>query len=188
MDINNLQNLLKKYPANNTLFISDHFFCLDDSILLHFYYNPKRFWATIDKKDVEQYVIENLEKECAILKNVEIVENLNRKPQNYTKVKSFNLETPLIGNHYSKLGNQIFTFNSKIIIKDNYYHIDNTYLSKDIIDFDANDLMTILDYSVISKTSLKIKTVYDLQCFKKTNNTMNLSEILKNFRQFFNKK
>jgi hypothetical protein len=76
---------------------------------------------------------------------------------NYTKVKSFNLETPIIGNHYSKLGNQIFTFNSKIIIRDNYYQIDNTYLSKDIKYFDEADLMTVLDYSVISKTSLKIK-------------------------------
>ena len=167
MEINNLLNSLEKYAANNRIFISDHFFCLDDSIQLHFFYNPKRYWTTIDKKDVEQYVLENLEKECAVLKNVKIVENSNLKPQNYTKVKSFNLETPIIGNHYSKLGNQIFTFNSKIIIRDNYYQIDNTYLSKDIKCFDETDLMTVLDYSVISKTFIKIKSVFELSCFKK---------------------
>ncbi|MBF8457150.1 hypothetical protein IV494_08130 [Kaistella sp. G5-32] len=176
MQINNLKNLLEKHSNSNTLFISDHFFCLDDNIHLHFFYNPKRFWATIDKKDVEQYVIENLEKECAILNNVEIVENSNRKPQNYTEVKSFNLETPIIGNHYSKLGNQIYTFNSKIIIRDNYYHIDNTYLSKDIKYFDEEDLVTILDYMVISKTALKIKSVYELQCFKKRKNMISIFE------------
>lgn len=185
--MNTFQNILKEYTKRNTLYISDHFLCVDDNIQLHFFYNPKRFWATIDKKDVENYVIENLEKECAILKNLEIVENSNRKPQNYTKVKSFNLETPLIGNHYSKLGNQIFTFNSKIIIKDNYYHIDNTYLLKDIKDFDVNDLMTILDYSVISKTSLKIKTIYELQCFKKAKNKIELTKIFKKISKLLNK-
>ena len=187
MEINDFSTFIEKYE-NHTLYISDHFFCLDDNTHLHFFYNPKRYWTTIDKNDVEQYVIENLEKECAVLKNVKIVENSNLKPQNYTKVKSFNLETPIIGNHYSKLGNQIFTFNSKIIIRDNYYQIDNTYLSKDIKYFDEADLMTVLDYSVISKTSLKIKSVYELQYFKKPNNRLNLSGILENFRQLFNKK
>ena len=166
MQKNNLYNLIVKHP-NNTLYISDHFFCLDDNTHLHFFYNPKQYWTTIDKINVEQYVTENLEKECAILKNVKIVENSNLKPQNYTKVKSFHLETPTIGNHYSKMGNQIFTFNSKIIIRDNYYQIDNTYLSKDIKCFDETDLMTVLDYSVISKTFIKIKSVFELSCFKK---------------------
>ena len=149
MQTNNLKNFIENHPNNNTLYVSDHFFCLDDNANLHFFYNPKMFWATINKNDVEQYVIQNLEKECAVLKNVELVQYSNLKPQNYTKVNSFNLETPTIGNHYSKLGNQIFTFDSKVIIRDNYFHLDNTYLSKDIKYFDENDLLTVLDLSLI---------------------------------------
>lgn len=163
----NLQQFIEKYTNSNTLYISDHFFCLDDTTQLHFFYNPKQYWTTVDKKDIEQYVIENLAKECAVLKNVRIVEDSGRKPQNYTKIKAFNLETPTIGNHYSKMGNQIFTLNSKIIIRDNYYHIDHTFLSKDIKCFDEADLMAVLDYSVISKTFIKIKSVFELSCFKK---------------------
>ena len=92
----NLQQFIEKYTNSNTLYISDHFFCLDDTTQLHFFYNPKQYWTTIDKVDIEQYVIENLAKECAVLKNVRIVEDSARKPQNYTKIKAFNLETPTI--------------------------------------------------------------------------------------------
>lgn len=164
--------MLKQYinncNGNNTLYVSDHFFCLNDTKHLHFFYNPYFFWESVPQENVEEWVIENLRKECAVLENIDLsqIEKSLGRPNNYIKSKAFDIYTPGIGNLYYLQGNRILTYKSAIYLQDGY-NIDDTCSKKTIKHFDVNDLNAVCYYTVLTKTPNYIKSIFDLKCFKK---------------------
>lgn len=157
---------LKRCNGNNTIYVSDHFFCINDKDSLHFFYNPKFYWDSISLNKVEGYVLKNLSDKCAIIENFDLNKE-NCGPIGYKEVKAFDIYTPKIGNHYSCLGNRILTHNSNIYLHDSSYNFSDTCAKKNIRYFDSNDLNAVLDYAVRTKTPHYIKSIYDLRCFQK---------------------
>jgi ADP-ribosylglycohydrolase len=163
-----LKEYIEKCNGKNIVFVSDYFFCVNDNKTLHFFYNPKFYWDSIPLDKIENYVLLNLQNECAVLHNVDLnLINENGKPVGYQKVKAFDIYTPRIGNHYSCLGSRILTHNSNIFLRDSYFHIDNSCDKKSIKHFDKNDLNAVMYYAVVTKTPNYIKSIFELKCFKK---------------------
>ncbi|MCS7019030.1 MAG: hypothetical protein RMJ87_00635 [Cytophagales bacterium] len=148
--------------------MSHYFFALNDGKELIFYYNPMHFWDKVPIHKVEDYVWRNLEKECVVIQNFDLNRlKENGKPIGYEKVKAFDIYTPRIGNHYSRLGSSILTHNSNIFLRDKYFHIDNSCYKKSIKHFDENDLSAVMSYAIVTKTPNYIKSIFDLKCFRR---------------------
>jgi hypothetical protein len=160
-----LEDELRKTKDSNTLYITHYYFALNDGKNLIFYYNPQHYWDIIPVEKVERYVCENLEQECAVFKNFDPdKEPKNKALDNKTSHPAFFPETPRIGNHYSCLG-------SRIVSHHQHYYFLGDYggcfkcTTKDLSDYDVK---TLLIWAVMSKTPNYIKSIYELNCFKKT--------------------
>jgi ADP-ribosylglycohydrolase len=155
---------LRRTKGTNTIYVSHYFFALNDGKELIFYYNPMHFWDKLPIEKVDNTVWENLEKECAVFRNF----NPDSEPKstakdNKTSHPAFFPETPRIGNHYSCLG-------SRIVSHHQHYYFLGDYggclklKTKDLTDY---DLGSLLHWAVMTKTPNYIKSIFDLNCFKK---------------------
>ena len=155
---------LRRTKGTNTIYVSHYFFALNDGKELIFYYNPMHFWDKLPIEKVDNTVWENLEKECAVFRNF----NPDSEPKstakdNKTSHPAFFPETPRIGNHYSCLG-------SRIVSNHQHYYFLGDYggclklKTKDLTDY---DLGSLLHWAVMTKTPNYIKSIFDLNCFKK---------------------
>ena len=155
---------LRRTKGTNTIYVSHYFFALNDGKELIFYYNPMHFWDKLPIEKVDNTVWENLEKECAVFRNF----NPDSEPKSTAKDDktshpAFFPETPRIGNHYSCLG-------SRIVSHHQHYYFLGDYggclklKTKDLTDY---DLGSLLHWAVMTKTPNCIKSIFDLNCFKK---------------------
>ncbi len=158
-----LEDELRRTKDANTLYVSHYYFALNDGQNLIFYYNPQHFWDKSPLEKVEDYVWENLNQECAVFKNFNPDEETksqaldNKKPH-----PAFFPETPRIGNYYSCLGSRIVSHHR------HYYFLGNfggcvKCKTKDLTDY---DVLSLLNWAVMTKTSNYIKSVHNLDCFK----------------------
>lgn len=159
-----LEDDLRRTKEANTLYVSHYFFALNDGENLIFYYNPHHFWGKISINEVEDYVWENLNQECAVFINFDPDKEPDSKAlDNKTQHSTFYPETPRIGNHYSCLG-------SRIVSHHQHYYFLGDYggclklKTKDLTDY---DLGSLLHWAVMTKTPNYIKSIFELKCFKK---------------------
>ena len=155
---------LRRTKTANTLYVSHYYFALADGQSLIFYYNPQHYWDKIPVETVEDYVWNNLKQECAIFKNFDPDKEPNREAlDNKTFHPPFFAETPRIGNHYSCLG-------SRVVSHHNYYYFLYEYggsFKLSTKDLTGDDLSGLLHLAVMTKTPNYIKSIHELNCFKK---------------------
>ncbi len=159
-----LEDDLRRTKDANTLYVSHYYFALNDGENLIFYYNPQHFWDKISIKKVEDYVWENLNKECAVFKNFDPDEDTKGQfLENKKTHPDFFPETPKIGNHYSFLGNRVVSHHG------NYYFLGDLGGCSKIKtqDLDIGAVNHLLHIAVRTKTPNYIKSIFDLKCYKK---------------------
>lgn len=155
---------LRRTKNTNTLFVSHYFFALNDGKDLIFYYNPMQFWDKLPVEKVDDTVWVNLESECAVFRNFNPdSERKNIATDNKTSHPAFFPETPRIGNHYSCLGSRIISHHQHYYFLGDYGGCLKLH-TKDLTDYDLGNL---LHWAVITKTPNYIKSIFDLNCFKK---------------------
>lgn len=155
---------LRRTKIENTLYVSDCYFALNDGEELIFYYNPIIFWDKLPISKVEDYVWQNLEKECAVFKNFNPDgESKSKALDNKTSYPPFFPKTPRIGNNYS--------YSGSIIISQLQHYFFLGYFggcfkskTKDLTDY---DLKILLNSTVVTRTPDYIKSIFDLKCFAK---------------------
>lgn len=153
---------LRRTKDVNTVYVSHYFLALNDGKDLIFYYNPMHFWDKLPIERVDDIVWTNLEKECAFFRNFN-PDSESKALDNKSSHPAFFPETPRIGNHYSCLGSRIVSHHQ------NYYFLGDyggcfKLKTKDLTDYDLENL---LHSAVVTKTPNYIKSIFDLNCFKK---------------------
>jgi ADP-ribosylglycohydrolase len=155
---------LRRTKGTNTIYVSHYFFALNDGKELIFYYNPMHFWDKLPIEKVDNTVWENLEKECAVLRDFNPdSEPKSKATENKTSHSAFFPETPRIGNHYSCLGSRIVSHHQHFYFLGDYGGCLKLK-TKDLTDY---DLGSLLHWAVMTKTPNYIKSIFDLKCFKK---------------------
>lgn len=158
-----IDSLISTKDANK-LFVSHYFFALNDGKDLIFYYNPMNFWDKLPLDKVDVNVWKNLERECAVFENFN-PENDNKSEAlgNKTSHPPFFPKTPKIGNHYSCLGSRIISHHQ------HYYFLNENggCLKIKTKDLTACDIGNLLYWAVTTKTPNYIRSIFDLECFKK---------------------
>lgn len=155
---------LRRTKGTNTIYVSHYFFALNDGKELIFYYNPMHFWDKLPIEKVDNTVLENLEKECAVFRDFyPDSEPKSKATDNKTSHSAFFPETPRIGNHYSRLGSRIVSHHQHFYFLGDYGGCLKLK-TKDLTDY---DLGSLLHWAVMTKTPNNIKSIFDLKCFKK---------------------
>lgn len=155
---------LRRTKNENTLYVSDSFFALNDGKDLIFYYNPILFWDKLPIIKVEDYVWQNLEKECAVFSNFNPDEECKSKAlDNKTSYSPFFPKTPRIGNHYKYSGSIIISHLKHYFFL-GYFGGFFKSKTKELTDF---DLKILLNSTVVTRTPDYIKSIFDLKCFAK---------------------
>ena len=155
---------LRRTKGTNTIYVSHYFFALNDGKELIFYYNPMHFWDKLPIEKVDNAVWENLEKECAVFRDFNPdSEPKSKATDNKTSHSAFFPETPRIGNHYSCLGSRIVSHHQHFYFLGDYGGCLKLK-TKDLTDY---DLGSLLHWAVMTKTPNCIKSIFDLNCFKK---------------------
>jgi ADP-ribosylglycohydrolase len=164
---NNLIEELRKTKKSNTLFVSHYFFALNNGKYLIFYYNHLQYWDRCLISEIDNSVINNLHNECAVFENFDpdgISDN--RSFDNRIPHKSFFPETPKIGNHYSLLGDKIVSHHRY------FYFLPGDFgagcFKIHVKNLTIDDIILLFAHgSVMTNTPKYIKSIYDLNCFKK---------------------
>lgn len=63
---------LCKTNGHNVLYVSDHYFALNNGKNLIFYYTPNFYWDEIPINRIEKQVWDNLQNECAVFENFDV--------------------------------------------------------------------------------------------------------------------
>jgi ADP-ribosylglycohydrolase len=158
---------LRRTKDANTLYVSHYFFALNDGQHLIFYYNPQHYWDKIPIEKVDNYVWENLKKECAVFKNYDPdKDSISQALDNKKPHPSFFPETPRIGNYYSCSGSRIVSHHRHFYFLGNFGACVKCG-TKDLTDY---DISSFLSWAVMTKTPNIIKSIYNLDCFKNKKN------------------
>ncbi|MCG9881236.1 MAG: hypothetical protein MH472_11620 [Bacteroidia bacterium] len=153
---------LRKTKCVNTLYVSHYFFALNDGENLLFYYNPMHFWGMVTIKEIDQSVLDKLERNCAVFINFDVNEDYKGGIEdNKVSCPSFFPQTPKIGNHYSSLGNRIVSHHSNYYFLSDFGGCSKVYLKN----LKTNDIHKLLHMAVVTRTPNFIKSIFDLECF-----------------------
>jgi hypothetical protein len=159
-----LEDELRRSKHANTLYVADYYFAVNDGQALIFYYNPQFYWDKILIEQVQDYVWENLQAECAVFHHVDPDDKTQGQfMANEQPHEAFFPTAPKIGNHYSFLGNRVVSHHG------NYYFLgDFGGCSKIAVkDLNLKTIFFLFDIAVETKTPNFIESIHELSCFKK---------------------
>jgi len=169
---NKLSDRLSNAVSDTVLYVDYYYFVLQIDNVYEFWFNGDYFIESIDKTEMPDEALDYLEKECP--KFINFYKNKIYDEKSTVEWQANNIYPqiiPQIGNAYSAMVYKIITEkddkrNKRII------HLHEDWGAGGMADFETigeKEVEAFLTFSVFSETYKTIKSIYELDCFKKAN-------------------